>query len=128
MSTWRRAFALILLLAVCPATARAQVSLGGGVTAGGEVTATFGAHDDEDHDLKPGYFNYTDYAHNALRMFRVSLSGMWHPANQFALLVELRSENLQHVTPYAMYARLRPWKNLPLDVQAGRIPSVFGAY
>jgi hypothetical protein len=128
MSTWRRAFALILLLAVCPATARAQVSLGGGVTAGGEVTATFGAHDDEDHDLKPGYFNYTDYAHNALRMFRVSLSGMWHPIDQVAFLAEVRSENVERVIPYAMYVRVRPWKNHPFDIQAGRIPAVFGAY
>jgi len=133
MCTWRRLFALLLLLAATPAAAFAQVSLGGGVTVGGEVTATFGAHDDEPHSNradgeKPAYFNYTDYAHNALRMFRVSLSGMWQPASQFAFLVEVRSENLDRVTPYAMYARVRPWKKLPLDFQAGRIPSVFGAY
>jgi hypothetical protein len=131
MGTWRRTFALILVLAVTPAVARAQVSLGGGVTVGGEVTATFGAHDvenPEDPQYKPAYFNYTDYAHNALRMFRVSLTGMWQPADQFAFLAELRSENLDQVTPYALYVRVRPWKNHPFDVQAGRIPSVFGAY
>ena len=131
MRTWRRTFALILVLAVSPAVARAQVSLGGGVTVGGEVTATFGAHDvddpDDPHD-KPAYFNYTDYAHNALRMFRVGLTGMWRPVDQFAFLAEVRSENLDRVIPYALYVRVRPAKSVPLDIQAGRIPAVFGAY
>jgi len=128
MRTWRRTFALLLLLAATPAAAFAQVSLGGGVTVGGEVTATFGVHDDEFHETKPAYFNYTDYAHNALRMFRVSFTGMWRPTDQIAFLAELRSENLDRVIPYALYVRVRPVKNVPLDVQAGRIPAVFGAY
>ena len=35
--------------------------------------ATVGSHDDS------AFFNYTDYEHNALRMFRLSLAGMWRP-------------------------------------------------
>jgi hypothetical protein len=117
MSTWRRTFALFVFLAAgWPAAARAQF------TVGGEVTATYGTDD------TGAYFNDTDYDHNALRMFRVALSGMWRPIDQLAFLTELRSENIERVIPYALYVRVRPWKDRPFDVQAGRIPAVFGAY
>jgi len=94
----------------------------GTVTVGGDVTATFGAKDEI------AFFNYTDYEHNALRMFRVSLTGMWRPNDQFAFVSEVRSEDLQRVIPYALYARLRPVKGRAFDLQVGRIPPVFGAF
>src|SRR4029453_5623526 len=94
----------------------------GTVTISGEVTATAGARDES------AFFNYTDYEHNALRMFRLSLSGMWRPAARLAFLTGLRSEDVQRVIPYALYVRVRPWKGHALDVQAGRIPPVFGAF
>src|SRR5688500_6620336 len=115
MCTWRRLSAVIVLLVV-PAAAHAQV------TASGEITATFGGRDED------AFFNYTDYEHNALRMFRVSLAGMWRPGPRLALLSELRSEDAQRVIPYALYARIRPWAGRPFFVQAGRIPPVFGAF
>src|SRR5262245_33168433 len=94
----------------------------GTVTITGEVTATAGAEDET------AFFNYTDYEHNALRMFRLSLSGMWHPSPRVAFLTEIRSEDLQQVIPYALYARVRPWVNQPFDVPVGRIPAVFGTF
>ncbi len=94
----------------------------GTVTVGGDVTATFGQKDET------AFFNYTDYQNNALRMFRVSLSGMWRPSTRFAVVSEIRSEDLQRVIPYALYARVRPWKDRAFDVQVGRIPPVFGAF
>src|SRR4051812_22745967 len=94
----------------------------GTVTIAGEVTATAGPHDDD------AFFNYTDYEHNALRMLRVSLSGMWRPSSRLAFLTEVRSENAQRMIPYALYVRVRPSMRLPLDVQVGRIPPVFGAF
>ena len=109
---------LLLCVACWPTPARAQF------TVGGEVTATIGAPDDNDS----AYFNYTDYSHNALRMFRVSLSAMWRPIDRVAFLTEVRSENVERVIPYALYVRVRPLKNVPLDVQAGRIPVVFGTF
>ena len=115
MYTWRRLAAVSLLL-LTPASARAQV------TASGEVTATFGSRDET------AFFNYTDYEHNALRMFRVSLAGMWQPAARLAFVGELRSEDAQRVIPYALYARLRPVAGRAFFVQAGRIPPVFGAF
>jgi hypothetical protein len=94
----------------------------GTVTIAGEVTATFGAED------QLAYFNYTDYEHNALRMFRVSLSGMWRPKPRFAFLTEIRSEDVEPPIPYALYVRVRPWTGRKFDIQAGRIPPVFGAF
>jgi hypothetical protein len=128
MCTWRRL--TVLLIVVCaPAAARAQrlpegplTAAHGTVTIGGEITVTAGSRDDI------AFFNYTDYEHNALRMFRMALSGMWRPTGRLAFLTELRSEDAQRVIPYALYVRVRPWKDHAIAVQAGRIPPVFGAF
>jgi hypothetical protein len=128
MCTWRRL--TFLLIVVCaPADASAQrlpegplTAARGTVTVGGEITVTTGSRDDI------AFFNYTDYEHNALRMFRMSLSAMWRPASRLAFLTELRSEDAQRVIPYALYVRVRPWKDHAIAVQAGRIPPVFGAF
>src|SRR5258708_21885473 len=129
MCTWRRLTVLLLVVCTPPAAARAQwlpagpmTTARGTVTVGGEVTVTAGRRD------HTAFFNYTDYEHNALRMFRVSLSGMWRPGPHLAFLTELRSEDAHHVIPYALYVRVRPWKSRAFDVQAGRIPPVFRAF
>jgi len=129
MCTWRRLTVLLLVVFGSAAAARAQglpagpiTTARGTVTVGGAVTATAGSRDDT------AFFNFTDYQHNALRMLRVSLSGMWRPIPQLAFLTELRSEDAHRVIPYALYVRVRPWKARPFDVQAGRIPTVFGAF
>jgi hypothetical protein len=104
----------------------------GTVTLAAEVAATIGARDDAaPPDCPPGcgaFFNYTDYQHNALRMFRLSFSGAWRPSRRFAFLTEVRSEDGEQFRPYALYARVRPWTTRAFDVQVGRIPPVFGAY
>ncbi len=89
---------------------------------GADVVATFGAPDDE------AYFNYTDYEHNTLRMFRLALSAAWRPISRIAVVGEVRSEDLDTVRPYAAYVRVRPWINRAFDVQFGRIPPTFGAF
>ena len=95
---------------------------GGAVTVSGNVSVSFGSHDDL------AFFNYTDYEHNALRMVRVAVAGTWRIAPRLAVLTELRSEDGEQVVPYALYLRLRPFAHVPFDVQAGRIPPVFGAF
>lgn len=104
----------------------------GQVTVAADVAATIGARDDAAPPVCPrrcgAFFNYTDYEHNALRMFRVSFSGAWRPSQRFAFLTEIRSEDGEHFRPYALYVRVRPWAGRAFDVQAGRIPPVFGAY
>ncbi len=32
------------------------------------------------------------------------------------------------VKPYALYVRVRPWRDRPIDIQGGRIPPTFGAF
>lgn len=126
---------IIVLFASCatwlllPATALAQALPTGPVSAfdgrlavGAEVSATIGAEDET------AYFNYTDYEHNTLRMFRVALSASWRPFERIAAVAEVRSEDLNIVRPYAAYVRVRPWLNHPLDIQAGQIPPSFGAF
>lgn len=124
-----RALVLLALSITCPLRVWAQTLPSGPVTAfdgrlavGGEVAATFGAEDDI------AYFNYTDYEHNTLRMFRFSLAASWRPMTRLALVGEVRSEDMNTIRPYAAYVRVRPWANIAFDVQAGQIPPSFGAY
>jgi hypothetical protein len=97
-------------------------ALGGRLVVSGEVSATVGPADDA------AFFNYTDYEHNALRVFRMAVSGMWRPFEQIALMGELRSEDLEEPLPYAVYVRVRPWRSQAFSIQAGRIPPSFGAF
>jgi hypothetical protein len=112
-----------------PVTALAQTLPTGPVSAfdgrlavGAEISATIGAEDEI------AYFNYTDYEHNALRLFRVAFSASWRPVERIAAVAEIRSEDFDLVRPYAAYIRVRPWLNHPLDIQAGQIPPTFGAF
>ncbi|HTK28513.1 MAG TPA: hypothetical protein VL309_03125 [Vicinamibacterales bacterium] len=93
----------------------------GRVTLGGDVSATIGPSD-------PGFFNYTDYEHSALRMLRVDLSGLVKAGDHVSFLGEIRTENTDSVQPYALFVRIRPWTNRNIDIQAGRLPPTFGAF
>jgi hypothetical protein len=93
----------------------------GRVTVGGDVSASFGTDD-------PGFFNYTDYDHSALRMLVLDLTASVKAGDHLAVLGELRSENLQAPQVYGLYLRIRPWTDRRFDVQAGVIPPTFGAF
>lgn len=97
---------------------------GGRVTLGGELTVTASPEDD-------GRFNYTDYEQNALQLIRVALTAAVRPVERVTLVTELRAEGDTSggqwtATPYALYVRVRPWRDRAFDIQAGRIPPVFG--
>lgn len=94
----------------------------GTVRVTGDVSLSVGSKDET------AYFNYTDYEHNALRLFRFTIAGSWRPTERVAVLTEFRSENVERLRTYALYLRVRPWKSIPLDIQAGRIPPVFGVF
>lgn len=93
----------------------------GRVTFGGDVSLTVGPED-------PGFFNYTDYEHSALRMLRVDFSGLVKAGEHVSFLGEIRTENVDTVEPYALYVRIRPWTGRNFDIQAGRLPPTFGAF
>jgi hypothetical protein len=126
--TATRLAAMLLVCLVCRAqTAGAQLPsepiafADGRITVGGDVSASIGSRD-------PGFFNYTDYEHSALRMLRVDVSAAVKMSPHFSVLGELRSENLGIVRPYALYLRIRPWTTRNLDIQVGRLPPTFGAF
>ena len=93
----------------------------GRVIISGDLSATYGSED-------PGFFNYTDYDHSTLRLFRVDLTAAVKAGPHFTLLGEIRSENLGTVRPYALYLRIRPWTTRDFDIQVGRVPPTFGAF
>src|SRR5687768_2301071 len=128
MNTAKAAIALVV---VCSASARAQdlpsgpVTLANGIIViGTDVSVSLTPQDDTDG----AWFNYTDYDHNTLRMFRVAVNADVRITDRVSMLTEIRSENGDAVKPYALYVRVRPWRNRPVDVQAGRIPPTFGAF
>jgi hypothetical protein len=91
------------------------------LTVSGDVSGSIAPRD-------PGFFNYTDYEHSALRLLRIEGSAMLKPNDHVALLGEVRSENGDAPLPYALYIRIRPWLHHDFDIQAGRIPPTFGAF
>jgi hypothetical protein len=113
---------LLALLAAAPGWAGEPFSFAGGwLRLGGEASGTMSGPD-------RAYFNYTDYERSNLRLFRLNLDAELKAGPHFAFVGEIRTDNLDSPRPYALYLRLHPWTNRSFDVQAGRIPPVFGSY
>ena len=96
----------------------------GRVTLGADIAVSATAQGDD----AGAWFNYTDYEHNTLRMTRLGATADIRAVDRVSLLAEIRSENGDAVRPYALFVRVRPLKNRPIDIQAGRIPPTFGAF
>ena len=124
--------AWVALMALCSAPAvgaqelpSGPISLAGGrVVIGTDISIALTPQD----DTEGAWFNYTDYEHNALRLFRAGVTADIRFTDRVSLLTEVRSENGDEVKPYALYLRVRPWRDRPIDIQAGRIPPTFGAF
>lgn len=98
------------------------ISLGSGrVVFGGDVSAALAPED-------PGFFSYGVYEHSTLRQLRLALTAQVRATRHLSVLAEVRSENLDELTPTALYVRLRPFADRRLDIQAGRIPPTFGRF
>jgi hypothetical protein len=129
MPSWLKAARLAVALAgAVSLPARAQtvpsepiVLAGGRLTLGGDVAASFAPRD-------PGYFNYTDYEHSALRLLRIDVTAALKAGDHFSILGDVRSENVGRLRPYALYVRIRPWTDRAFDIQVGRVPPTFGAF
>jgi hypothetical protein len=117
----RTAAVLAAALAATAAAGAEPPAEPGRLAIGAEVSAAVGPED-------LGFFNYTSYEDSTQRMARLSLTAEWHVTERFALLGEVRDENLRQPRIYALYARVRPWRERAFDVQAGLIPPVFGAF
>ena len=96
----------------------------GRIALGTDLTVGTTPHD----DTEGAWFNYTDYEHNALRMLRLGVTAEVRITDRLSVLTDVGSENGDAVRAYALYVRVRPWRDRPLDIQAGRIPPTFGAF
>jgi hypothetical protein len=94
---------------------------GGRVLVAGDASATFGTED-------PGWFTYTDYETSAIRRLRSGVTVEARASEHVSFLAEIRAETGTGVTPYAWYVRVSPFGSGVMDIQAGRIPPVFGAF
>jgi hypothetical protein len=94
---------------------------GGRLLIGGDASATFGSED-------PGWFTYTDYETSAIRRLRAGVTVEARATDRVAFLAEIRAETGVGLTPYAWYVRISPLASGLIDIQAGRIPPVFGAF
>lgn len=98
------------------------VTFGGGrVVLGGDVAVSFAPRD-------PGFFNYSDYEHSTLRELRLGVTASVRATDRISFLGEVRSENFDRLSPFALYARIRPFPDRRLDIQIGRIPPTFGTF
>ena len=98
------------------------VTFGGGrVVLGGDAAVSLAPQDE-------GFFNYSNYEQTTLRQFRVGATALIRMSDRVSILGELRSENLEYLTAFALYARIRPIPNRRLDIQVGRIPPTFGGF
>lgn len=125
-STWLVPLAILVCGFLAPPPLSAQTGpvqlFGGTLRFAGEASVTVGAADDD------AFFNYTDYERNALRTVRLAATALWQPRPRLAMVAEIRTDDFSDVYASALYLRVRPWRTVPLDVQAGRIPPVFGVH
>ncbi|HJS58845.1 MAG TPA: hypothetical protein VKA01_12150 [Vicinamibacteria bacterium] len=108
-------------LLVLAASARGEDAAGPRLALGGEASFSFSNQD-------RGFFNDAAYGHNLLRLARLDLLASLRLAKGLTAVADLRSENLDAPTAYALYLRFRPFASRELDLQAGRIPPVFGTF
>jgi hypothetical protein len=120
---------LLAILAWChlAAVAAAQplpsepITFGGGRgVLSGDLSASFAPED-------PGFFNYSDYEHSTLRTLRLGVAASFRVTDRISLLADLRTENLERVSPVALFARIQPLPGQRLTLQVGRIPPAFGS-
>ena len=129
-----RPAALLIWVAVAlPAPAAAQtvpsqpVTVAGGrLTFGGDASVAIAP---TDYD----YFNYAAGAYDLLRTARFDGLVSFRAGSRVTLLGDVRvlgsiGDSQWQVDPHALFVRVRPWSNRALDIQAGLIPPVFGAF
>ncbi|HET7291106.1 MAG TPA: hypothetical protein VFM88_01650 [Vicinamibacteria bacterium] len=117
-----RAAALLVALSLVPAAeAKEPLPTAPRLALGGEASLSYAPED-------TGYFNDAAYGHNLTRLLRLDLLGSFRLAPGLEALFDLRSENLDSPQVYALYLRYRPFAPHELDLQAGRIPPVFGTF
>ena len=125
------AFALLLTWRPAPCAAQLLPSgpitgIGGRLTFSADGSISYGSDD-------PGYFNYSSYDTSLTRQIRIDGVVSFRVNDYLSLLADIRligpiGQGSWSFGPYALFARVRPWTGHHIDVQAGLIPPVFGAF
>lgn len=128
MERW--AFALVLGLHIAAAGAAAQDAARAASSPSSPRRLTFGVEAlasvaTEDHEA---YFNYGSYGHSSTRLVRLRVDAALRLGGRAAILAEGRLDNGDGPSLSALYLRVRPFGDRAFDLQAGRIPPVFGAF
>lgn len=117
--------AVLLLVAFAPAARVAAQDIGGRrlgpLTLSGEASGSFAPED-------TAFFNDTGYDVYPLRLLWLSASAELRLGARAAVLAEVVSENVDAPRLRGAYLRLRPFRERSFDVQAGRVPPVFGSF
>ena len=92
----------------------------GPLTLSGEAAASLAPDD-------TAFFNDTGYDVYPLRMLFISLSAQLRIGAHASILAEGVDENLHTPRLRGLYLRVRPLRGRSFDLQAGRIPPVFGS-
>ena len=103
----------------------------GRVVVGGDVSLTMScSHATGAAACTPdtGFFNYSDYNDSTIRLARAGLSTSVRLARRLTALADVRVENTNTPRIYGAYLRFRPFEGHNFDIQAGRVPSTFGAF
>ena len=106
--------------------AGAATTHGSRLTVAGEASVSAATEDD-------AYFTYSSDAYGLLRLARLDGSAVFRLGSRLSLLGDVRvqgaiGEGHWRARPYALFARVRPWPQKAIDIQAGLIPPVFGAF
>jgi len=112
---------IVFLMALAASAEAAEPARRPQLVLGGEASVSWGPEDD-------GYFNEAAYGHNLLRTARLDLLAALRVGHGLEALADLRSENFDAPRVYALYLRWRPFAAREIQLQAGRIPPVFGAF
>jgi hypothetical protein len=129
----RQSCAALLVALALPAVSAAQLPPAGPITvAGGRLTISGEAAVSISPE-EPAYFNYSTAAYNMLRLVRFDGSAALRVTSWLSLLGDVRvlasiGEGGWSATPFALFARIRPWSERAFDVQVGVVPPVFGAF
>lgn len=118
----RPSWAVIATLCLPPTAAAQSVRFGDAVLSFGAEAS--GALSKKTDDL----FNDTEYERSLLRLFRLRLSTELSVGAHLSLLAEVRSDNIDTPSFYALYLRVSPWRKRAFSLQVGQIPPVFGSF
>ena len=126
------ACAALLALGEC-GTARAQEETSRQPSPDGQRLVVSGQASVSVSSADHGYYNYSSYSLDLLRLAQFDLSASFRVDRRILLVADLRADGSTsghewEIRPQAAFIRFRPWPRRAFDIQGGIIPPVFGSF